>query len=251
MTLKYQVESLEGIDETARGLYAEAGDGKGYVLQVEGVVSQSKFNEVNQRAVDAAEEARRRRATVERVTGKLGLETADGLDEALEALLSKSKAPAKPDPDQEAVVQQIKAQAEADKKALTDQLTGIRTDAAKSQFTAALMASGFGEKVADMIANSNMNRVQFDETGKMRIMQANGSPLAGSGADGFATVGDLASELAAAMPELLTDQGKGGGGKPPASGSQGGAKTVTRSQFDAMSQTERADFFKSGGKVTD
>lgn len=250
MTLKYQVENLDGLPEAVHDFY-QKGD-NGYTLQVEGVVPQSRFDEVNQKAVDNATEAQRRRKTVERVLGKLGLDDANGLDDALDGLLSKSKGGGKDDAAQQAIIDQIKAQAQAREAELTGQLNSIRTEGAKSQFKAALMAEGFGEKVADMIAASNMARVQFDDAGKMRIMQTNGNPLAGSGADGFATIGDLSKELAAAMPELLTDKGKGGGGKPPASGpGNGGAQTVTRSQFDAMSQADRAAFSKSGGKVTD
>jgi len=250
MTLKYQVENLEGIDEAAQAFYKEQ-DGGGYVLQVEGAVPESRFNEVNQKAVDNATEAQRRRKTVERVLGKLGLEDAGGLDDRLDEILSKAKTSAKDDAAQQAIIEQFKAKAEQEKSALQQQIDAMRAESTGSQFKAALMSQGFGEKVADMIAKSNMSRVQFDDAGKMRIMQDNGNPLAGSGADGFATLGDLSKELAAAMPELLTDQGKGGGGKPPASGTGSGAKTVTRSQFDTMSQAERAAFAKSGGKVVD
>jgi len=250
MTLKYQVESLEGLDESVQSFYEE-GD-NGYTLKVDGVVPKSQFDEVNQKAVDNATEAQRRRKTLERVTGKLGLENADGLDDALEELLTKSKPPKKDDTDQQAIIDQIKQSAEAEKSELQKQLEAMRADTAKAQLRSELLGAGFGDKVADMVAQSNLNRVQFDENGNMRIMQDNGNPLAGSGADGFATLGDLSKELAAAMPELLTDTGKGGPGKPPASGGNGSAgKSVTRSQFDEMSQSERAAFSKDGGKVVE
>lgn len=250
MTLKYQVESLEGLDESLQSLYEE-GD-SGYTLKVEGVVPKSQFDEINQKAVDNATEAQRRRKTLERVTGKLGLENADGLDDALEELLTKSKAPKKDDADQQAIIEQIKQSAETEKRQLQEQLETMRKDTAQAQFRSELLAAGFGDKVADMVAQSNLNRVQFDEAGNMRIMQSNGNPLAGSGADGFATLGDLSKELAAAMPELLTDKGKGGGGKAPASGGNNStAKSVTRSQFDTMSHAERAAFAKDGGKVVE
>lgn len=248
MTLKFQVENLEGIDEAAQALYKQQDSG-GYVLDVEGAVSQSKFNEVNQRAVDNGDEASRRRKTLERVTGKLGLETAEGLDDALDALLTGAKSKGKDDTDQKAIVDQIKSAAEAEKAELQSQLNSIRTEGAKSQLQAALMTAGFGDKVAEMIAGSSMGRVSFDEAGQMRILQTNGTPLAGSGAGGLATLGDLSTELAAAMPELLTDKGKGGGGKPPASNGNGGGSTATRAEVDAMSQASRSSFFSNGGKI--
>lgn len=250
MTLKYEIDSLEGVDDAVKPLYAEAEGGK-YVLQVEGVVSESKYQEVNQKAVDNATEAARRRKTLERVTGKLGLESADGLDEALDALLIGKK-DGKSDKDQEAIIAQIKQQAEAQVKEVQAKLQQIQMQGAQGQLGAELVKVGFPAKAAEMFAAANMNRVQLDDAGNIRIMGANNTPLAGSGADGFAVMGDLAKELAAAMPEFLVDAGKGGGGKPPASGSGGaGAKTVTRSQFDAMSHIDRADFAKQGGKVVD
>lgn len=250
MTLKFQLDNLEGVDDAIKPLYAEAEGGK-YVLQVEGVVPEDKYQKASQQAVDNATEAARRRKTVERITGKLGLDSAEGLDEALDALLA-GKSGGKADKDQEAVIAQIKAQAEAQVKEAQAKLQQIQMQGAQSQLSAELVKAGFPAKAAEMFAAANMNRVQLDDAGNVRIMGANNSPLAGSGADGFAVMGDLAKELAAAMPEFLVDAGKGGGGKPPASGSGGaGAKTVTRSQFDAMSHRDRAGFAKQGGKVVD
>ncbi len=253
MTLKYTVESLEGIDEAAQAFYQEQ-EGGGYVLQVEGAVPKNQFEEVNQKAVDNATEAQRRRKTLERVTGKLGLENADGLDDALENLLSKAQnPPKKDDKDQQAIIDQINSKAEEQVKAAQEKLTGYAKRSAEAEVKAAIAQAGFHPEAVDMVALQAMGRVQIDtDKGEWYIQKQDGSgPLAGSGPSGSATVNDLASELAAAMPSFLKDDGKGGGGKPPASGSNDGAKSVTRSQFDAMSQAERADFSKSGGKVTD
>ena len=235
MTLKYQVESLEGIDETAQAFYKEAEGGKGYVLQVAGVVPESKFNEVNQKAVDAQEEARRRRATVERVTGKLGLETADGLDDALEALINK-KPNGKPDADQEAVIQQIKDAAKAREAELSGEVKKLKMGGAKDALKAAVLGANFHPEIADDITQTALGRVQLDDDGNLRIMSSNGGPLAGSGADGFATFADLANELAAAKPSFLVDGGKGGGGKPPASGGSGGGSSNPLSSIPGFSQ---------------
>ena len=250
MTLKYQTESLDGVPEAVHDLYEKSDNG--YTLKVEGVVPEAKFKEANQRAVDAAEEARRRRSTVERVTGKLGLDSADGLDEALEELLGKAKAPKGGGEDQEKIVAQIKAQYEGKIADQDKRFQSAMLDAASEKTKSALQEAGFPAAVAEMLAKTSKDRLTIDDAGKVRIMSGDGNPLAGSGSDGYATYGDLAKELAAAMPELLMDKGKGGGGKPPASGTgNGGAKTVTRSQFDAMSHAERAGFSKTGGKVVD
>jgi hypothetical protein len=218
MTLKYQTDNLDGLSADVQALYSKGDDGT-YTLKVDGVVPQSKFQEANQRAVDAADEAARRRRTIERVTGTLGVENAGDIDSALEAL--KAAKGGKSDEAHQAVIDQMKAHAAAREAELAGQITAMRADGAKSQFKAALMSAGFGDKVADMVAASNMGRVTFDDEGKMRIMTPEGRPLAGSGADGFATIGDLSTQLAADLPELLTDKGKGGGSKPPASNTTG------------------------------
>lgn len=245
--LKYQISSLDGVDDAIKPLYAEV-EGGGFALRVDGVVPKSKFDEINQRAVDSADESARRRRTVERVASKLGLENASGLDDALDALIAgKGKGNA----DHEAVVSALREEYEGKLTEREKAITGLRMGNARAEAVSAISKAGFHSQVAEMVAQTAMDRVQIDAEGKTRIMRADKSgPLAGSGPDGFATFADLATELAAAMPDFLTDKGKGGGGKPPAGGG-GSAKTITRAGFDGMSHQERAAFFKSGGKVTD
>jgi hypothetical protein len=42
--------------------------------------------------------------------------------------------------------------------------------------------------------------------------------MVGSGANGGATLADLATDLAKTIPHLVKDEGKGGGGKQPGNG---------------------------------
>ena len=238
MALKYQTESLEGLPEAVHDFY-EQGE-NGYTLKVEGVVPKSKFDEVNQRAVDAATEAKRRRGTVERVMGELGIDDAAGLDDAIKALKAKG---GKPTEDQQAVIDQLKAQYEGKLTEAQNRLSGVVQQGARSELKAALAAAKFHPEIVDDIAQTAMGRVQVDEGGNLRIMQANNSgPLAGSGPDGFATFADLANELAAAKPSFLVDAGKGGGGKPPASGNGGSSAS---SWGEAKSAKEKAAILKS------
>ncbi len=230
MGIKYTLENLEGVDEAHKPLYKEA-EGGGFVLDVEGAVSADRFAEVNQKAVDNATEAQRRRKTVERITGKLGLEDAGELDTALEALIANQGKSGKSTEEQEAVISQLKTAHQTEIEAIRGEVTAMKMGAAKATFQSELQAAGFPAKAADMFAAANMNRVQLDESGEIRIMSEKGTPLAGSGADGFATLGDLSKELAAAMPEFLVDKGKGGGGKAPATGGGGAAPN---GKFDGL-----------------
>jgi DNA-binding transcriptional MerR regulator len=240
MTLKYAVETLEGLDESLQSFYKETDNG--FVLQVDGIVPETKYQELNQKLVDANEEAMRRRKAIEKWR-ELG-ESPDAVREILDAK-------GKPGKDHEEVIAQIKNQYESEVTTLRGEITNMRMGAAKSQFTAHLAEVGFHPEVIGDIAAGAMGRLNIDENGQVRILSADGKPLAGSGSDGYATLADLAKELAAAKPSFLTDKGVGGGGKPPASKGGDTAKTVTRSQFDGMSQYERSQFSKSGGKVVD
>lgn len=232
MAIEYTVTDLESVDEAVKPLYKEA-EGGGYVLDVAGVVPQSKFAEVNQKAVDNATEAQRRRKTVERITAALGVEDAGDLDAAIEALkVAPKKAEKGAQADQEAIVAQIKADYEGRLAEAQGEVTKIKMTAAKASLQSEMQAAGFPAKVAEMLSVSGMGRVNLDDSGNARVLSEQGTPQAGTGADGFATLGDLAKELAAAMPELLTDTGKGGGGKTPASG--GGNAAKPNGQFGTL-----------------
>lgn len=252
MELEFQLDSTDGLDDAIKPLYAEK-DGK-FTLNVKGAVPQSKFDEVNQRAVDATDEARRRRGTVDRVVKKLGLENADGLDGALDDVIAKSKQSGgkRTDEQHEQIIQALKDQHATEVNGLNDTIKGMKMDGAKSKFNAALVDVGFPTKAAEMIATTNMTRVKLDDDGNVRIMTEKNTPLAGSGGDGFATMADLATELAAALPEFLTDGGKGGGGKPPASGGKKSTQsTMKRTDWQKMSPVDKSKFLNDGGKLVD
>ena len=198
---------------------------------------QSQITEINQKLVDANEEAMRRRKANDRL--KQELEQA------------KQTPPA--ETSNEEVVAQLKAQYEAqlnDERSKRQQL--VQKNALSELQTALLQENIINAGVAPLSLMAQ-SRIGFDENGNIRIMSADGSkPLAGSGSDGYATIGDLAKELAASDTgqHFTKDAGVSGGGKPPAS-SNGrlGTKSVTRAQFNSMTQSERSSFFKDGGKV--
>lgn len=245
--LKYQVENLDGLPEAVHEFYEQGDDG--YTLKVDGVVPKSKFDEVNQSALNARDESKRRRRTVETVLEKLGLDSADGLPDALDALIAKKSG--KSDEETQALIAQIRAEGEAKAKAAQDRLTEMAQRAALGGLKASIAEVGFHKQALDMVAQSAMSRIKIDENGNPVIMRTDGTPLAGSGADGHATFADLAKELAAAMPDFLTDTGKGGGGKPPASGGKPNSRTIARSEFNALPAKERARVMGEGVTITD
>lgn len=130
-------------------------------------------------------------------------------------------------------------------------LAALMRKMANSELRAELAKVGVIPEGLDILANFAASRIAFNDDGSPKVMTADGKPMIGSGADHGATLADLAAEMAKTIPHLVKDAGAGGGGKPPGSGGKPDAVTVTRSQFDAMSQAERAAHSKSGGKVVD
>jgi len=198
-----------------------------------------QLKETNQKLVDSNEEAMRRRKANERLKSEV---------EALQ-----NKPVEQPDTSNEEIIAQIKSQYEeklnAERTVRQDLVHRNAMAELKSQLaTQNIVADGL-----EPLSLMAKERIGFDENGNIRIMSADKSkPLAGSGSDGYATVADLAKELAASGTGQLfvKDGGVSGGGKPPASsGGKSGVKTVTRSQFNSMGQRERSLFFRDGGKV--
>ena len=83
------------------------------------------------------------------------------------------------------------------------------------------------------------------------ILTADGTaPLVGSGENSRATFGDLAKEFAAAYPDLVRADRKGGGGSGSGNDDDSG-NTITRSDYDAMSHADRSAAMASGKTLVD
>ena len=199
---------------------------------------QAQLKETNQKLLDANEEAMRRRKTVER------------LRDEMEAI--KTQPAPEPQANNEEIVAQIKAQYEEQLNTERSQRINLVKQNAINELKSALASESIVAEGLEPLTLLAQSRLQIDENGNPRIMSADGSkPLAGSGADGYATIGDLAKELAASGTGKLfvRDSGVSGGGKPPASqGGNAGNNTMTRDQFNKLSHQERARFINNGGK---
>lgn len=150
----------------------------------------------------------------------------------------------------QAKLDQLKADYEGKLADRETRLTNLMRTQANSELRAELAKAGVIPEGLDILATFAAARIQFNDDGSPKILTADGKPMIGSGADHGATLSDLAKELAKTIPHLVADGGKGGGGKPPSNGGTP-AKTISRAEFDAMAASDRASFFKTGGKVTD
>ncbi len=172
------------------------------------------------------------------------------IDAKIAELTDKAKGSGKGADDAQAKLDAMAADYEGKLTGANDRISKMMQRSASSDLKAELAKAGFIAESIDDIASSAMGRLQFHEDGSAKIMTSDGKPMIGSGADHGATLADLAKELAASKPYAVRDGGKGGGGKPPAStGGTPDKPTVTRAQFDAMSQSERANHSKSGGGI--
>jgi hypothetical protein len=172
------------------------------------------------------------------------------IDAKIADLTEKAKGSGKGADDAQAKLDAMAADYEGKLTGANDRISKMMQRGASSDLKAELAKAGFIAESIDDIASSAMGRLQFHEDGSAKIMTSDGKPMIGSGADHGATLADLAKELAASKPYAVRDGGKGGGGKPPAStGGTPDKPTVTRAQFDAMSQSERANHSKSGGGI--
>ena len=241
--LKSTLKTLEGVDDAIKPFYKEAGDG--FTLQVSGMVAQSDMDTLKQGLVDAKEAFTELKTKNANVTEKL-VRKEKALATALEGGKGGNEEA------HAAIIAQIKADHATEIEGANGTIKTLRMDGVSSSFKSALGEAGFHPEVIGDIAAGASGRISLDAEGKQRILNAQGNPLAGSGGDGYATLGDLAKELAAAKPNFLVDAGKGGGGKPPASQSGNTSqKTVPREQFNQMGQSERSAFIKEGGRPVD
>lgn len=120
----------------------------------------------------------------------------------------------------------------------------LTAGAAASKLAAELALPGSASVLEALIANRVVAEIK-DGDARIVVRDKSGKPSA-------STLEDLKAELIAdpALAPLLVGSKANGGGPAGGDGSAG-QNTVTRAVFDGMSQSQRAQFAKSGGKVKD
>lgn len=238
--MKINLDDVSGLPDALKALVSE-NEGK-HELDLSQLAPASEVERFKAKHLAASEEAIERRKALN-AWKDLG-ESPEAVRAAMDGKTDNAQ--------HEAIVAKIRDEAAKEKQGLQAALDGLRRDTANAALKAELAKANVVPEGLDLLAGFAGSRIQFGEDGQPRVMAADGkTPMVGSAPNGGATFADLAKELAASIPHLVKDGGTGGGGKPPASGGKPDSKTVSRSQFDAMSQVDRANFSKSGGKVVD
>lgn len=141
-------------------------------------------------------------------------------------------------------IEQYKAQA-------SQAMAAYQAGVVQTQLMQELVSAGATQEAIKLLPTILQNRTKLDTVDgslSVRVLDANGEVMVT--AKGEAGIADLVQEAIKEYPGLFKAPVKSGSGKQPGSvAGSASSKTVTRSRFDQMSQFERAQFARDGGKV--
>lgn len=226
--MEIELTSVDGLPEQFKG-FATGADGK---FKLDLAKAAGEIDRFKGKAVTAEAEAIERRKA-------LKAWEAFGTPDEVTAKLASGADPA--------IVKQLQDKMAADSAAFAEKFSGMLRSRAGSDLKAELAKAGVVPEGLDILAQFGANRLQFTEDGAIRVMASDGkTPMIGAGANGGATLSDLAQELAKSIPHLVADSGAGGGGKPAGSGGKPGQQTIKRADFLAQSPSQQQALLKSG-----
>ncbi len=238
--MKIQLEDPSGVPEGLKAVVSEE-DGKS-VLDLTKVMPTEDLT-----GLKTALQKERANASA---YAKLG--SVDDITAKIADLEAKAAKGGKGGEEAQAKLDALTAEYDGKLAAKDESLNKLMRKYAQGELKAELAKANIIPEAMDMLAEAAMKQVSFNDDGSVKVLTPDGKPMIGSGADHGATLSDLAQEIAKGAAYAVRDSGKSGSGKQP--GSSGGTpdqKTVTRSEFEDMSQLDRATFSKNGGKVVD
>lgn len=232
--MEIELADVSGIPEALKAL-VEAKEGKNF-LNLAQLAPASELEAFKGKALTAQNEAIERRKALK------AWEAFGTPDDVAKKLAAGA------DPE---IVKQLQAKISETEAGWKAKFTGQLRSAATADLKAELAKAGVVPEGLDLLAGFAAARITFDDDGGMRVMSADGTtPMIGKGANGGATLADLAEQLAKTVPQLVKDGGTGGGGKPPGSGGTP-AKTMTTAAFQSLSPKDRAAAMASGTVLKD
>lgn len=232
MSLKYEIDSVDGLDENISSLYDKTESGK-YRLKVEGIEDTSglkrKVDELLAEKKSAAQKAREAEESARQAVEEAARKSGDV--EALDKSWSKKHA-------------DTLAAKDAELSGLRGTLNTLLVDNVATQMANDLAVKGSAALLMPHIKGRLSVEIR-DGQPKTVVTGPDGKPSA-------LTLDELKAEFASnpAFAPVIAGSKATGGGASGGNGSGGGAvKTVTRSQFDQMNAHERMEHVKSGGKI--
>jgi len=255
MPLQAVVESLDKIPEALKTEY-EAKDGK-FHLKVEGLPPPEDTTGLKSAL---AAERKLRADAASKVKGWEALgKTPEEIQNLLSTLEAEALEKSKKKGDFDSILAQKQAAWDKEKATLAaerDEARGFGQNSVRSSgIQGALAKAKATAEGLDLLVERLGKRVQVEiAAGKAtaKIMSADGvTPMAGSAPDGSATFDDLVKEAIKQYPSLFEGTGAGGGGKPPKDGAGSAGKTLTRTEYNALSPPDQARKVHAGFKVVD
>lgn len=220
MSLKFEVDSLDGLDEALAGLYEQRGDK--FRLKVEGIDPADELKEALRKEREERKAAKERAEALEREARERAEESArkSGDIEALEKSWQNKLA-------------RREAELLEQNERLQSQLVELTVGATAQKLAGDLAVPGS----ADVLLPHIKSRLTYQD-GKLAVLDADGKPSA-------STVDELANEIRndkRFAPLIVASMADGGG----ASGSRGGgAATLKRSQ---MTPAQKREFIEKNGQ---
>lgn len=248
MALKAVVDDLETVPETLRGEYTEK-DGKFY-LSIDDLDNHHGVAGLKT-ALNSERQLRARHEKQVKAWEKLG-KTAEEIDEMLRAQQERDEKAAREKGDFDSILKQHQDKWAQEKASLEAEVNASRASERSAvvgeRVLGALAKAGATEEGAELLPDRLANRIKFETVdGKrvLKITQADGeTPMAGTGADGTATIDDLVKEAVTKYPSLFKGSGGGGGGMPPG-GNPPGKPGAPKSWADCKTDEERAAYLKA------
>lgn len=241
MALKFVVDTLDGLSDDVKGMYQKVGDK--YQLAIEGLPKPEDVaglkSKVDELLREKKEEAQRRK------------EAEDAAEAAKQAALDEA---AKKSGNIEALEKSWSEKLSKRERELLEKIDGL--------------SGNINNLLVDNVASQLANEIGLDGSAALLVPHIK-QRLAAEQRDGkFVTVvrdnsgqpsayslDDLKSEFlnnSAFAPVLKGSKATGGGASGSSkSGGAAGAKSIGRSEFEALNPQERMKFFESGGNVTD
>lgn len=229
MALQYQLEKekFEALEESQQALYKETDDG--YVLDVEGIDDGKELKEALRKEREERAAAKKRAKELEDAQSEAERKRLEEKQE-YETLYKKEQG----------------TRSEMEKK-----LTELQDKVANGERTTA--AERVIANLIDPSAEGGAKRYELLRKEALQHIAHTPEGVKINGPDGEAWDAKALGEHLSTQYPFLVDGSKASGGGAPGSKGGGAAnqKTVTRQEFDQMSQGDRSTFSKEGGKVVD
>ena len=226
MGLKLIVDSLDGLDDGVKSLYAEK-DGK-FRLDVEGVEDVTGLK-------SALEKERSARRDIEK-----RMKTALSEDDLEE--YARLKAEADKGKDKDEILKSMRARHEKELEQSRQEAAAVKARLEKTvlESTATQLLAKHGGNVSLLLPHI-LGQLRPEEIdGNLSVVPANA-----------ATIDDVVSGLKSSFPQAFAAPATSGSGASGGHAGAVGSKSITRSQFDALDAAAKHAHFSAGGKVTD